>query len=192
MENTHRRYRRRCESGVFERIFKTLSQDSDNEYMMLDATIVRAHQHSAGAIKKGGRSSHRAVPRRAYDQDPYHRGHLGKPGGHRPDRRSGFEFNQAAPLLEQVDLQAFIADKAYDGDALIDALKERNITPVIPSKANQLTSRDTDFALYRERNLVERSFDKLKNFRAIATRYDKLSTTLLAAVHLVAALILLN
>ena len=53
-KNTHRRYRRWCESGVFERIFKALSQDSDNEYMMLDATIVRAHQHSAGARKKGG------------------------------------------------------------------------------------------------------------------------------------------
>lgn len=51
-KNTHRRLMRWCESGVFERIFKELAQDSDNEYMMLDATIVRAHQHSAGARKK--------------------------------------------------------------------------------------------------------------------------------------------
>ena len=52
--NTHRRFRRWCESGVFERIFKALVEDSDNEYMMLDSTVVRAHQHSAGARKKGG------------------------------------------------------------------------------------------------------------------------------------------
>jgi transposase len=52
-KNTHKRFRRWCESGVFERIFKALAEDSDNEYMMLDSTIVRAHQHSAGARKKG-------------------------------------------------------------------------------------------------------------------------------------------
>lgn len=49
---THKRLRRWCESGVFERIFKVLSEDRDNEYMMIDSTIVRAHQHSAGARKK--------------------------------------------------------------------------------------------------------------------------------------------
>jgi transposase len=52
---THKRLRRWCESGVFERIFKALSEDRDNEYMMLDSTIVRAHQHSAGALKKTAR-----------------------------------------------------------------------------------------------------------------------------------------
>jgi transposase len=52
-KNTHKRFRRWCESGVFDRILKALVEDSDNEYMMLDSTIVRAHQHSAGARKKG-------------------------------------------------------------------------------------------------------------------------------------------
>lgn len=51
----HNRYRRWCESGVWERVFQMLSQDADNEYAMIDSTIVRAHQHSAGALKKKGR-----------------------------------------------------------------------------------------------------------------------------------------
>jgi transposase len=51
-KNTHRRYRRWCESGIFAHIFNILASDHDNEYMMLDSTIVRAHQHSAGAQKK--------------------------------------------------------------------------------------------------------------------------------------------
>src|ERR1700736_2611886 len=51
-KSTHRRYRRWCESGVFAGIFEMLARDADNEFMMLDATIVRAHQHSAGAKKK--------------------------------------------------------------------------------------------------------------------------------------------
>ncbi|MDZ5649428.1 IS5 family transposase [Nitrospirillum sp. BR 11828] len=102
------------------------------------------------------------------------------------------DFSQALPLLAKIAPRAFIADNAYDGDALIAALSERGILPVIPSKANRLIVRDTDFALYRERNLVERFFNKLKSFRAIATRYDKLASTFLAAVYLVSAVIWLS
>jgi len=58
----HRRLRRWCESGVFERIFRHLASDSDNEYMMIDSTIVRAHQHSAGARKKGGLNKRSDAP----------------------------------------------------------------------------------------------------------------------------------
>jgi transposase len=63
---------------------------------------------------------------------------------------------------------------------------------VIPSKANRKIPRPCDFALYCERNLVERFFNKLKHFRAVATRYDKLARNFLAGVHLAAAIILLN
>ena len=51
--NTHRRFSRWAEKGVWEHLFKALADDPDNEYAMIDATIVRAHQHSAGALKKG-------------------------------------------------------------------------------------------------------------------------------------------
>ena len=102
------------------------------------------------------------------------------------------DIGQARPLLENLKPEALLADKAYDADALIDLLDQRRITAVIPSKANRLIQRKTDFALYRERNLVERFFNTLKGFRAIATRYDKLASTFLAAVQLVAALAWLN
>ena len=58
---THKRYRRWCVGGVFSRIFETLAGGADNEYMMLDATIVRAHQHSAGAQKKTAATRRSAV-----------------------------------------------------------------------------------------------------------------------------------
>ena len=95
-------------------------------------------------------------------------------------------------MLDEVEPDAFLADKAYDADALIETLESRAITPVIPSKANRITPRETDFALYRERNLIERFFGKIKQYRAIATRYDKLANTFLAAVALVCVLIWLN
>ena len=102
------------------------------------------------------------------------------------------DITQAEALLDQVDPAAFLADKGYDSDALVETLRARGITPVIPPKANRKEPRKTDFALYRERNLVERFFCKLKQYRAIATRYDKLANTFLAAVALVCILFWLN
>jgi putative transposase len=75
---------------------------------------------------------------------------------------------------------------------LVASLEKRGITPVIPPKANRLNPRNTDFALYRERNLVERFFGNLKQYRALATRYDKLANTFLAAVALFCVLFWLN
>ena len=98
----------------------------------------------------------------------------------------------AEPLLEGVDPGALIADKAYDADPLRDTLAQRDIAPVIPPKANRKTPPPCDFALYCERNLIERFFNKLKHFRAIATRYDKLARNFLAGVYLACAIILLN
>jgi transposase len=98
----------------------------------------------------------------------------------------------AQPLLEGADPQAFIGDKAYDADPLRDTLAQREITPVIPPKTNRKTPPPCDFALYCERNLVERFFNKLKHFRAIATRYDKLARNFLAGVHLACATMLIN
>ena len=98
----------------------------------------------------------------------------------------------AEPLIDNADPDALLADKAYDADSFIDTLTQRGITPVIPPKANRKTPRACDFALYCERNLVERFFNQLKHFRAIATRYDKLARNFLAGVQMAAAMILLT
>ena len=63
----------------------------------------------------------------------------------------------AEPLLENVDPDALLGDKAYDADSLINTLAQRGITPVIPPKANRKMPRACDFALYCERNLIERA-----------------------------------
>ena len=81
---------------------------------------------------------------------------------------------------------------AAGADPFVDILTQRAITPVSPLKANCKIQRACDFALYCERNLVERFFNQLKHFRAIATRYDKLARNFLAGVQLAATTILLN
>ncbi len=60
-KNTHRRYSRWAEKGVWQRVFEHLAADADNEYAMIDSTIVRAHQHSAGAPKKTTRTKRSAA-----------------------------------------------------------------------------------------------------------------------------------
>src|SRR6516162_3327963 len=102
------------------------------------------------------------------------------------------DVTQAEPLLEDLAPEAVIADKGYDSDALVERPEARDITPVIPPKANRKEIRDCDFALYCERNLVERFFNKIKHYRAIATRFDKLANTFLAGVLLVCVVLWLN
>src|SRR3984957_1275086 len=70
-KNVHRRFSRWAEAGVWEGVFQHLAADADNEYAMLDSTIVRAHQHSAGAQKSRRRPGDRALARRTEHQDPY-------------------------------------------------------------------------------------------------------------------------
>jgi transposase len=81
-----------------------------------------------------------------------------------------------------------LGDKGYDADHLIDSLTARAISVVIPPKSNRKVARACDFALYCERNLVERFFCIIKHFRAIATRYEKTAQNYLAGLHLVCAL----
>ena len=102
------------------------------------------------------------------------------------------DITEAEPLLNEVDPAAFIADKAYDADPLIEKLEEQGITPVIPSKKNRICPRKTLFSIYKKRNIIERFFARLKQFRGIATRYDKLKSTFIAAVQLVSAMLGLN
>ena len=98
------------------------------------------------------------------------------------------DITQAATLVAQVEAKALLADKGYDADSFIESLQVRAIRPVIPPKSNRKSQRDCDFALYRERNLVERFFNIIKHFRAIATRYEKTARNFLAGLHLVCAL----
>ncbi len=74
-------------------------------------------------------------------------------------------------LAERVD--ALLADKGYDADSIRDTLAKANVEAVIPAKRNRRTSIPHDREKYRWRNLIERLFSKLKNWRRVATRYDK-------------------
>ena len=98
------------------------------------------------------------------------------------------DIGQAETLTAQVQPEALLGDKGYDAGAFIESLEVRPIEPVIPPKSNRKNKRDCDFALYAERNLIERFFQFIKQFRGIATRYEKTARNFLAGLHLVCAL----
>lgn len=99
---------------------------------------------------------------------------------------------EAEAVLENHQAGAILADKGYDSDALIAHIEASGAAAVIPPKANRKTQRPCDYALYRDRRLIENFFQKLKQFRGIATRYDKRATHFLSGIHLAASVILLN
>lgn len=82
-----------------------------------------------------------------------------------------------------------IADKGYDSDALRAWLTERGTTPVIPPRSNRKVQLDFDRALYRTRNVIERTFNRFKDFRRIATRFDRNVRSYMAALCIVATVV---
>src|ERR1017187_10225443 len=158
-KNTHKRFSRWAARRVWSGILALLTVDADNEYAMIDGTIVRAHQHSAGAKKvdgnqaigksRGGLSTKIHVLVDA----------LGKPlkmiltGGQVHDLAG------ADALLPEMEATVLLADKAYDADEpVIEPLKAAGKTAVIPPKRNRKTQRTYDKALYQARHLIENFF----------------------------------
>jgi transposase len=99
----------------------------------------------------------------------------------------------ADALLPHMTANLLIADRAFDADSrVLDRLAAAGKSAIIPPRPNRLAPRQFDRELYKERHRIENFFCKLKQFRAIATRYDKTARNFLAAIHLAAATIWLN
>lgn len=97
------------------------------------------------------------------------------------------DVREAEPLLEGVTAAAVAADKAYDAQSLIDTITACGAPAVIPPRANRTQPRTFDRHIYKSRNLVERFFCRIKHFRRVATRYDKLDRRYQAFIAITAA-----
>ena len=97
------------------------------------------------------------------------------------------DITQAPALIEGLHAEQVIADKGYDSDAFIAVIEVAGAQPVIPSRNNRLAPRAYDRHAYRERHLIECLFNRLKQFRRIATRYDKLARNFLSMLNLASA-----
>lgn len=102
------------------------------------------------------------------------------------------DFLQACPLLENQKAGAVLADKGYDANYIVAKISAMGAEVVIPPKSNRSPQRNFDMFLYKERNIIERMFSKMKQFRRIATRYNKTAVSFLAFVQLAAILLWLR
>ena len=107
--------------------------------------------------------------------------------GQQADCQRAAELLAAAPGAGHV-----LADKGYDTDAVVANAEALGARVVIPSKKNRRVERVIDRNLYRDRNKVERFFSRLKQFRRLATRYDKTASSFLGMLHFVSALLWLR
>ena len=181
--NVYVRFARWRDTGVWQRILAAVSRDPDMEELMIDSTIVRAHQHAAGAKKSGtqaiGRSRgglstkiHAAVDA------------LGNPVRIILTVGQQADITQAEALIADFAATSVLADKGYDADAFVATIESQGAHAVIPPRSNRTEQRSVDWHLYKNRNLVERFFNRLKQFRRVATRYDKLDTSFLSFIFL--------
>jgi transposase len=90
-------------------------------------------------------------------------------------------------LLDGWECAAVLADKGYDADYVLDAAHAMGAEAVIPPKSNRKEPREYDKELYKERNQVERLFNRLKHWRRVANRFDKTAESFLAFIHIAAS-----
>jgi transposase len=196
-------------SGVWDQILSALQAEADArgevdwDLHLVDATIIRAHQHAAGA-RRDGSAGGVAQAREALGRSQggfSTKLHLRAEGNGRPITAvlTGGERHEQIALEALLDQGAIrrsgrgrprlrprrvAGDKGYSSPTARGRLRRRRIRPVIPSKSNQRRQPHFDSAAYRRRNLVERLINRLKQFRRIATRYEKRAANYLAMVHI--------
>jgi transposase len=169
--------------------------DPDMKHLLVDSTVIRAHPCAAGALKKrGGQTAQELGRSRGGFSTKIHVSvdALGNPlrftltGGQRHD------ITQADALIGGYESEFGIADKSYDADGFRQTVIDSGAEPVIPSRSNRKQPYSYDEHLYRERHLVECFIGKIKHYRCIFSRFEKLAKRYLGFLSLVSALIWLR
>ena len=180
------------------RIFQELNADADYENLCIDSTSIKAHPQSAGA-KKGAVNSENNQFIGVSHGGKTTKIHaivdaLGNPVHFLLTGGNIFDASAAIDLLSGVKISGsnILGDKAYGTNAIRTYITEQRALYTIPPKSNVIEPWFCDFHTYKERHLIECFFNKLKVFRRVATRYDKLAVSFLAFVHLASIWILLK
>ena len=192
----YKRLRRWIDSGRLKKLFEGMAAQDACEgtlRVMIDSTIVRAHQHAAGAgggpgnaigRSRGGLST--KIIAVATDEDGVVAVEIAE--GQRNDAPLALPvLAQAEAALGRID--EVLGDKGFDSDKIREAcLEEHDALPVIPNRVNRVDPwpwYEEMKEIYKERNRIERAFSKAKQFRRFATRYEKLREVFLGLVRLV-------
>ena len=174
-------------------IFFELRGEIDTEWVFADGSYVRAHQHASGARigdeRAIGRSRGGATTKIHIAADAH-----GNPIDFEITGGEVHDAKVADKLIEKIGLaKYFIADKGYDSESIREQARESKMSPVIPRKSNsKQPNPEFDAHLYKLRHLVENLFARLKHFRSIATRFEKLARNYKASVFIACTFIWLK
>ena len=170
-------------AGVWDRILAAVSKAYDGDIQMIDSSSIRVHQHAANGQKKRrdpGRSRGGLTTKIHVLVDA-----CGLPILLKITEGQAHDGRSAQDMLGTVGRgDVLVADRAYDSNALRETLAARGARANVRAMPNRLKPPRFNKRLYRKRNLVERFFNKLKHFRAVATRYDKRDDNYLASIKL--------
>lgn len=192
-KTVYSRFRRWQKRGYLAAILKLLTLQADMDHIMIDGTYVHAHKHSTGARHTSGINQALGRSRGGFTSKIHAVvDALGNLLAFTVTAGQYSEYPQASHLLIQYHNTTILADKGYDSRSLIDALHQQGCEAVIPSRRTNHHPRTIDRHLYKERHLIETFFNKIKEYRKIATRYDKLAEVFAAFVCLAASLIWLR
>ena len=188
----YHKFRQWSDLGVFEKILNSLVEKSRNYFLVeIDSTFCKVHQHAAGArkilgsqdigVSRGGKTTkiHALV------NEKFQLVGVELTGGNVHDSE------MAIKLLSKITLagKKVLADKAFCSEEIRNFISHEKAEACIPDKSNAVAKHDFDRELYKARNIIERFFQRIKNFRHIATRYDKLSECFLNFILLSAVMI---
>ncbi|MEZ4524687.1 MAG: IS5 family transposase [Desulfobacterales bacterium] len=193
--SVYRRFARWSVRGAWERFFTFCARDPDMELLIPDSTVIRAHPCAAGALKTGGGQEEQALGRsRGGFSTKIHVAvdALGNPLKFILAPGQNHDITQAEALTDDFCPAAVPADKGYDSDPFRQHLRERGALPVIPSRSNRKNPQEYDRHLYKERHLVECFINKIKYFRHVFSRFDKLAERYMSFLHFAGALIWLR
>ena len=183
----HKRFKSWSDRKIWEKIFISSQNSPDVEWIMIDSTIVRSHACSAGLLQERealGRSKGGFSTKIHALSDA-----LGNPLKFALTAGQQSDISQANKLIEGFFDTICLADKGYISQKFFNELEKRNCSSVIPSRRNAINPREYDKVLYRERNAIECFFGKIKHFRRIFSRFDKIAQSYLSFLHFAGMLI---
>jgi transposase len=193
--SVYKRFARWCDNGIWEAMQQHFADDPDMESLIIDSTVIRAHPCAAGARKKSGGQAAQALGRsRGGFSTKIHINvdALGNPLRLTLTAGQRHDITQADALIAGYQSEYVIADKSYDADQFRQTIRDSGATPVIPPRSNRTERYDYDKHLYKERHLVECFINKIKHYRRVFSRFEKLAGRYLGFLAFVSALILLR
>ena len=185
----YHKFRQWCKAGLFEKLLRFINADANNSTLLeIDSTFCKVHQSACSGLKaqaigasRGGKNTkiHVLLNERMQLLNVI---------------LTGGQINDSEPVFElfagiELKGKKVLADRAYSCQSIRHYLEERGGVVCILDKTNFKTKHSFDAELYKQRNLVERFFQRIKNYRHIATRYDKLAFCFLNFVLLASAAI---